>query len=153
MSKHHRTSFARAGDLLEQSVAYLGAICEALNALDVPTHSERVRLLLASFLIEERNLHGALERYADDLDTAAAETFVNYSVELPEVAPPSAAPLTTLELTRWLEGLDAQLAALFAELAGTAANTALREAFAGLAAQLDAHDRRLSKEYQRFEDL
>jgi len=81
------------------------------------------------------------------------DTFTKYSVELPEAPAGPEEPLTTLGLTQWLVGLNQHLIGMFGELAETAATAEAREAFAAMTTQVLTHDRRLSKEYQRFEDL
>jgi hypothetical protein len=110
-------------------------------------------MLLDAFEAEQRNLLGAIERYADDAPQKVLDTFITYAVEVPDASNPPAAPLTTLGLTQWLLGLNQHLIGTFQELADTAATGEARDAFGALAAQVQAHDRKLSKEYQRFEDL
>jgi len=153
MTQHHRTSFTRAGGVLEHGIEYLTRIRDLLHDAREREHPERVRMLLDSFEAEQRNLLGALERYFDDAPDKVLDTFANYSVELPEVLDGPPEPLTTLGLTQWLLGRNLHLVGMFGELADTAASTEGREAFAALSSQVQAHDRRLSKEYQRFEDL
>lgn len=153
MTHHTKTSFARAGDALEHALEYLTRVRDRLDELHEGEHSERALMLLEAFEAEQRNLLGALERYVDDAPDKVLHTFTNYAVELPDIQTGPELPLTTLGLTQWLLGLNQHLIGLFGELAGTAASTEAREAFTAMAAQVQAHDRRLSKEYQRFEDL
>ncbi len=153
MTQHTRTSFARAGDVLEHAIEYLTGIRDLLDGVRELEHPERVRMLLETFETEQRNLLGALERYADDASDKVLDSFIKYSVELPEAPGGPEEPLTTLGLTQWLLGVNQHLIGMFGELAETAATMETREAFAAMAAQVQAHDRRLSKEYQRFEDL
>jgi hypothetical protein len=110
-------------------------------------------MLLRSVAVEQRNLLGALERFLDDLPANVADTYAQYTVELPAtVEPPDDDPLTTLGLVRWLERQNRPLHATFAELAGKESGE-VAEVLGGIAAQVEAHDRRLSTEYQRLEDL
>jgi len=153
MTQHTRTSFSRAGDVLDHGVEYLTHILALLDEARERTHPERVRLLLESFEAEQRNLLGALERYVDDISDKVLDTFITYSIELPETLAGPAEPLTNLGLTQWLVGLNQHLIEVFSELAATGTSTEAREVFAGLSSQVQGHDRRLSKEYQRFEDL
>jgi hypothetical protein len=153
MTQHTRTSFARAGEVLEHAIDYLIRIRDQLDALSDGELTERARMLVDAFAIEQRNLLGALERYAEDASDKVLDTFINYSVELPNPTEGPQSPLTTLGLTQWLLGCNQHLVNVFGELAESAAIAEAREAFAAMFGQLQAHDRRLSKEYQRFEDL
>lgn len=153
MTQHKRTTFTQARDLLAHSVLYLRSVRDLLDDARERDHSERVQMLLTSFETEQRNLLGALERYQQDASAQLLDTFAQYSVELPEPVSGPEEPLSTLSLTQWLLGLNQQLINVFEELAEHATSTESREMFGTMAEQVRSHDRRLSKEYQRFEDL
>jgi len=153
MTQHTRTTFTRARDLLAHSVQYLRSVRDLLDDARGREHSERVQMLLTSFETEQRNLLGALERYQQDAAARSLDTFAQYSVELPEPISGPDEPLSTLTLTQWLLGLNQHLIDMFEELGEHATSTQTREMFGALAEQVRSHDRRLSKEYQRFEDL
>ncbi len=153
MKHHERVTFNQGRDILEHSIDYLKHVNGLLEATAERDHGERERMLLESFRIEQRNLLGALERYLEDAPEKLLDTYSQYAVELPaELAGPEE-PISTLSLTQWVMALNQHLVSLFAELAGSGKNAALRDIFAALAEQVQAHDRRLAKEYQRFEDL
>jgi hypothetical protein len=81
------------------------------------------------------------------------DTYAQYTIELPaEFAPLPDSP-TTLDLTQWVARYNGALLDTFAELADTGEPGEISEVFAGIAAQIQSHGRRLSKEYQRLEDL
>lgn len=153
MTQHTRTAFSRAGDVLEHAIGYLAHVSDLLDEVRGREHPERVQMLLDAFALEQRNLLGAVERYADDAPAKIADTFVQFSVEVPESLSGPGEPLTTLGLTQWLQGLNQHLVKVFEELAESAAAPEVRESFAALSGQVLGHDKRLSKEYQRFEDL
>lgn len=152
MEHHERATFNRADEVIEQGIAHLRRVGEALERLAGLDHGERVRLLLTSVEVEQRNLLGSLERLLEDLPDKVAETYAQYTVELPHTVELPETPVTTLSLTQWLEQQNGALRDTFAELADKVGGDA-GEIFAGIAEQVDAHDRRLSKEYQRTEDL
>jgi rubrerythrin len=153
MKHHERVTFNQGQEILQHSVDYLRHVNDQLDAVAEREHPERVRMLLESYRIEQRNLLGAIERFQEDAPDRVLNTYSQYSVELPaELAGPEE-PLSTLTLTRWLMALNQHLVSMFTELADSGKTEALRGIFATLSNQVQAHDRRLSKEYQRFEDL
>lgn len=153
MSPPTRSTFTQVRDVLQHAIGYLGGIRDLMDDLRTREHSERVKLLLQSFETEQRNLHGALERYLDDAPDKVLDTYAQYTVALPESLAGPEEPLSTLALTQWLLGLNQHLVDMFTELAAAAPPGEVRQVFATMADQVRAHDRRLSKEYQRFEDL
>lgn len=153
MTQHTKTAFSRAGEVLEHAIGYLARVGDLLDEARGQEHPDRVRMLLDAFELEHRNLLGALERYADDAPAKVLDTFVQFSAEVPESLAGPEAPLTTLGLTQWLQGRNQHLVKIFGELAETATAPEVREAFAAMSKQVVGHEKRLSKEYQRFEDL
>jgi hypothetical protein len=109
-------------------------------------------MLLNAYALEQRALAGAIERYIEDAPDRVLGTFINFSVELPTSMARLASD-STLSLTEWLIGVNQHLHALFSEVAGSVGVGDVRTAFEGLASQIETHERKLSKEYQRFEDL
>lgn len=153
MDKHTRSAFSRIGEILEHSIEHLsrvGAQLERARPRELP---ERVRMLLSSFESDQRKLLAALELYVEDVPARVSDTYVNFYSPLPEEIVGPQDPLTTLSLTQWLEEMNQHLIDVFGELASTAASVEAREAMTGLANMVQAHDRRLSLEYQRGEDL
>ena len=110
-------------------------------------------MLLSSFEADQRNLLAALERYVEDAADKVSDTYISYYSPLPEEVSVPDDPLTTLSLTLWLEEMNQHLIDVFSELAATAVSADVKEAMTALANMVQAHDRRLSKEYQRGEDL
>jgi len=153
MKHHDRVTFSQGYEVLEHAVEYLTHICGVLEATAERDMPQRERMLLDAYRVEQRNLLGAIERYQADAPERALATYTQYVAELPaELAGPEK-PMTTLSLTQWLLALNQHLVTLFTELAESGKNDALGSIFSGLAEQVQAHDRRISKEYQRFEDL
>lgn len=153
MTKHQRLTFSQVNDILEYAIDYLKHVIELLDRLRERDLPDRVEMLLTSFEIEQRNLQGAMERYVEDADERLLNTYAQYSVELPEPPDAPEEPLTTLTLTRWLQNLNQQPVTLFHELAQNSRSVDVRGALDSLAGHIESHERRLSKEYQRFEDL
>lgn len=153
MTQHERVTFTRGREVIEHSIQYLTRIRDALDELHSRDHGERVKMLLNSFEVEQRNLLGSIERYLEDAPDKVLRTYSQYTVELPAETEPAAEPLDSLGLVQWLEGCNRPLHEMFAELAEKRDSDEVAEVFAGIAEQIDAHDRRLSKEYQRSEDL
>jgi hypothetical protein len=153
MDKHTRSAFSRIGDVLEHSIEYLSRVAEQLEKARPRELPERVRMLLSSFEADQRNLLAALERYVEDAADKVSDTYISFYSPLPEEVSVPEDPLTTLSLTLWLEEMNQHLIDVFTELAATAASADVKEAMTALADMVQAHDRRLSKEYQRGEDL
>ena len=153
MTQHQRVTFTQGREVLEHAVDFLGQIVASLEDLNDQPQAERVAMLLFSVIREQRSLRDAVDRFADDAPDKALDTYAQYTVELPGDQGPPASPLTNLGLLQWVVGRNTHLYEMFAELAGTAPTREIGEVFEGVAQQVQAHDRRLSKEYQRFEDL
>ncbi len=154
MSHHERVTFTQGRDVIEHAVRHLSQIRDVLDELrERDDHDERVAMFLDSVEIEQRNLLGAVARLLEDGAPAALETYAQYTVELPTEVPPPEDAGSTLGITRWLAEQNGHLQRTFAELADNGASGAEREMFAALAQQIESHERRLSKEYQRSEDL
>jgi hypothetical protein len=156
MTQHQRDTYIDGREILERAVRHLTQICDILAQAHEREQSERVRMLLNSVELEQRSLLGSIERYLDDAPEKILNTYAQYTVELPSDVEPPKDPLTTLGVTQWLLQQNGLLQEVFTELAekGEKANTDERRiVFGGIAQQLESHDRRLSKEYQRFEDL
>jgi hypothetical protein len=156
MTQHQRDTYIDGREILKRAARHLSQIRDILDDALEQEPSERVKMLLTSVELEQRNLLGAVERYLDDAPTKILNTYAQYTVEIPSDVEPPEEPLTTLGLAQWLQRQNGLLQAMFAELAdkGEKANADERRVvFGGLAAQLESHNRKLSKEYQRFEDL
>jgi hypothetical protein len=153
MSQHQRVTFTQGREVLDHAISYLRLIDDALEDRRDQQQSERVTLLLNSVCKDQRALSGAVERYLDDAADKVLDTYAQFTVELPVRIDLSEEPLTALGLIQWLAGLNAHLYEMFAELARSAPTSEIGDVFDGLAKQVQAHGRRLSKEYQRFEDL
>lgn len=151
MAKHHKVTFTRGREVIEHCITYLKNVSEGLEAVLADNPPERLRLLATSVEAEERQVLGALERYLEDAGRVV-DTYAQFSVELPDVPAPDA-PLTNLALIQWLQRCHQPLRSTLAELGENADSAQMGEVFRALAAQVEAHERRLSKEYQRFEDL
>ncbi|MGA1676256.1 MAG: hypothetical protein ACO377_07485 [Pseudomonadales bacterium] len=147
------SSFDRVGVVLEHAVDYLAAIDSVLEGLTDEMLSPRAALLARSAVIDERRLLGAVERYLEDAPSLVLNTYVPYTALLPPVQPPSGLPLSVASLARWLISLHQSLANLARQLSASAAHTEGREALSALAAQIEAHERALSKSWVRLEDL
>ena len=153
MKKHQRVTFSQVSDHFEHAIQYLNHILVMLDGLREQDLTDRVELLLSSYEIEQRKLLGAIERYVEDADDRLMNTYAQNAVELPAELDGPEAPLTTLSLTRWLQSINQHLVSLFHELAETSRSADRRGAFEAMTRQIEAHERKLSKEYQRFEDL
>jgi len=153
MKQYERVTFSQAQEVLEHAVDFLDHVAGMLDELNDGEPPERVRLLLESFETEQRALKGAMERYLEDAPARVLNTYTQYAVELPGELGGPERPLTTLRVTQWLQSLNRHVAELFRELADSTGSEEVRKAFGGLADQILSHERKLSKEYQRFEDL
>ena len=153
MRPNERVTMSQISEVLDHAIRYLQHINEVLHSELESAPTERVRMLLAAFELEQRALTGAIERYQEDASARVLGRFVNFSAELPaDIAGPASAD-STLAVTEWLVGVNKHLHELFSEVAGTVNVEDVRTALAGLADQVETHERKLSKEFQRFEDL
>jgi hypothetical protein len=153
MAQHERVTFTQGREVIEHAVAYLRKIEDVLEDLRDSAESERVAMLLTSVTKEQRALVGGVERYLEDASDKVLGTYAQYTIELPRDVDGPEAPVTSLVLIQWLVRMNSHLHDMFAELARSAPGAEIAEVFAGLAEQIQSQDRRLSKEYQRFEDL
>lgn len=153
MSKHEHVTFSSGRDVLEHAIRYLTWIRDALDELRERQHGERVRMLLESVEAEQRNLLGSLERLVEDASREALNTYTQYTVELPSEVHLPEEPLTNLGFIQWLQEYNRPLYQMFARLSEHEDSDEASELFGGLAQQVEAHERRVSKEYQRTEDL
>lgn len=154
MSHHERVTFTQGRDVIEHAVRHLSRVRDALDELrERDDHDERVAMFLDSVEVEQRNLLGAVSRLLEDGAPAALDTYAQYTVELPTEVPPPGDSGSTLGITRWLAEQNGYLQRTFAELAENGGSAAEREVFGALAQQIESHERRLSKAYQRSEDL
>lgn len=154
MPEHEHVTFTSGDDVLKHAIDYLSRIDAALEQLGEREQSERLKLLLNSVKAEQRNLLGSLERLREDTSDKVRRTFAQYTVEMPtRIEPPDEQPLSTLGLIQWLETMNGHLRKLFAELSEKGDSKEAGEVFGSIADQVEAHDRNLSKEWQRTEDL
>lgn len=153
MVRHKHYTFRSGQEVLEHAIRHLSAIRDALDNLQSHEHEERVKLLLTSVAAEHRNVLGSVERLLEDGSDTLRGTYAQYTAEMPmEIEAPDE-PLTTLGLIQWLDSLIKPLRQMFHELAENHDSEDSTEAYAGLAQQLESYEMRLSKEYQRTEDL
>jgi hypothetical protein len=153
MTRHKHYTFRDGQQVIEHGVRYLGAIRDALDDLQGDDHGERVTMLLDSVAAEHRNLLGSLERLKGDTTDKMRNTYTQYTVEMPEEIEPPEQPLTTLGLIQWLSGALEPLQEMFEELSENRDAEDATEVYASLAQQIESQQMRLSKEYQRTEDL
>jgi hypothetical protein len=153
MTRHKHYTFRDGQQVIEHGVRYLGAIRDALDDLQGDDHGERVTMLLDSVAAEHRNLLGSLERLKGDTTDKMRNTYTQYTVEMPEEIEPPEQPLTTLGLIQWLSGALEPLQEMFNELSENRDAEDATEVYASLAQQIESQQMRLSKEYQRTEDL
>jgi hypothetical protein len=152
-----RQHFEQLGAVLVDVTEYVAATVSVLESLNGLRMTQRAALLAPAFALAERHLLGALERYLDDAPSAVVDTYVPYRLALPLViAPDTRGPREALDapsLTRWLLALHRPLQLLCEELSAEMPEASAREALRGLATQMDAHGRALSKTFLRVEDL
>ena len=153
MAKHEHVTFSSGRDVIEHAVRYLTWIRDALDELSERQHGERLRMLLESVEADQRNLLGSLERLLEDASRKALNTYTQYTVEIPSEIEMPEEPLTTLGLVQWLQEYNSQLHKMFAKIAENEDSEEASNLFGGIAQQVEAHERRLSKEYQRTESL
>lgn len=153
MSHHERVTFSSGSEAIEHGIRYLTWLRDALEDLGGRDHDLRVKMLLDSVTVEQRNLLGAIERFLEDAPDKALRTYAQYAVELPAQIEPAPEPLDSLALIQWLERHNQYLQSMFAELSKRGDAGEAADMFAGIAQQIESHDRRLSKEYQRSQDL
>jgi hypothetical protein len=153
MRPNERVAMTRIGEVLDHAVRYLQHVNEIIHSQLESAPTERVRMLLGAFELEQRALTGAIERYQEDAEERVLGRFVNFSVELPAAIAGPDSNDSTLAVTEWLVGVNTHLHDLFSEVAGSVNVEDVRTALTGLADQIETHERKLSKEYQRFEDL
>jgi hypothetical protein len=153
MRPNERIAMNQIGDVLDHAIRYLQHVNEVIESEKTRATGERVRMLLGAFALEQRALTGALERYQEDATDRVLGRYINFSAELPAAIAGPATADTTLAITEWLIGVNKHLHDLFKEVADNVNADDVRTAFAGLASQIESHERKLSKEYQRFEDL
>lgn len=153
MRPNERVTMSQISEVLEHAIRYLQHINEVIDSALESASTERVRMLLGAFKLEQQALTSAIERYQEDAPERVLGRFVNFSAELPAtIAGPESAD-STLAVTEWLVGVDKHLQDLFSEVAGSVNVEEVRTALTALADQVETHERKLSKEYQRFEDL
>lgn len=153
MTQHKRDTYVDGREVIQRAIDYLKRIRDVLDQERERDHPERVKLLLNSVEVEQRNLLGSIERFLEDAPDKVLHTYAQYILELPMDVEPPEQPLTTLGLVQWLQRVNNRLYEEFAELSQKYDSDEQMTAFRGIADQVQAHERRLSKEYQRFEDL
>ncbi len=153
MTQHKRYTYTSGREVIEHSVQYLTRIRDILDELREADHDERTKMILNSVEVEQRNFVGSIERFLEDAPEKVLRTYAQYTVELPEEIERPAEPLDSLGLIQWLERYNGYLHNMYAELSEKGDSKEVAEVFAGIAQQVESHDRRLSKEYQRSQDL
>lgn len=153
MRAKERVTMSQVSEVLDHALDYLRHINELIESQRQSAPSQRVEMLLTAFAGEQRGLVDAIERYLEGATDRVLNTFVNFSAELPAAVTGPVTADSTLGVTQWLVGADKHLYDLFDKVAGTTGAEEVQIALRGLADQVEAHERKLSKEYQRFEDL
>lgn len=153
MARHQQITFHRGHEVLQFATRYLERIRDVLDELAEEEGGERLKMLLRSVRTEHRNLLGSVERVLEDSSEKVRRVYAQYTVEMPAEVEPPEGPVTTLALVQWLEHLLEPVHDMFEELAGNEDSEEASEVFGGLAQQIQSHSMRLSKEYQRTEDL
>jgi len=155
MSAHERVTFTQGREVIEHAVRHLSRVRDVLSDLrEQDDIDERVGLFLDSVQVEQRNLLGAVARLLEDGAPKVLDAYAQYTVELPvDIDPPGEDPLTTLGVLKWLTEQNDYVRSTFAELAEKGDTEEAKRVFASIADQMESQDRRLSKEYQRTEDL
>ncbi|HEX7037054.1 MAG TPA: hypothetical protein VF210_14860 [Pseudomonadales bacterium] len=154
MPRHKHYTFRTGEQVLEHAVRHLRATADALEALAKRDNGARVQLLLDSIAPEQRRLLDNVERVLEEGSDKLLNTYTQYTVEMPtEFDPPDENSLSGIDVIQWLQSLNEPLREMFEELADNRDSEEASEAYAALAQQLEAHEMRLSKEYQRTEDL
>lgn len=154
MTRHKHHTYQTGQQVIEHAVRHLRATADALEELAGRNNGARLQMLLDSIVPEERNLLGAVERVLEDGADKLLNTYTQYTVEMPtEFDPPDGERLDGLEVIQWLDSLHKPLREMFEELADNRDSEEASEAYAALAQQLESHEMRLSKAYQRTEDL
>lgn len=153
MPHRKRITFTQGQEILEHAIEYLEAVSDCLADLARRGLPERERMLLDAFASEHAKLTEALARYLEDAPPAALGTFSQFNCELPAAPSPPPEEISTLSLTQWLIAANQELVNACESIAANAASEEQRQAFEALSELVRTHDRTLSKEYQRFEDL
>ncbi len=153
MPHRKRITFSRGEEFLDHAVACLQAIGDSLAGLKSRPLAAREGMLLDAYARQHAQLTEALRRYLEDAPQAALGTWSQFACELPEQPVPPPEALSTLSLTQWLLAANQELIEAFEYVATNASSEEQRQAFETLAEQIRTHDRTISKEYQRFEDL
>lgn len=153
MTRHRRVTFSQGIEVINYSLQHLRQIHTILEGLESALEDERAQMMWTIVLSQQTEVLNGIERFVNDADPRVLRNYVQYSVELPEevVGPP--APVSSLTLVRWLTEANQPLINTFKEQAESAELPEAQEAFGGLWRQVDSLNRKLSKEYQRFEDL
>ena len=151
--QHGRNTFLKGRELIARAVDYSSQVLAHLDSQSAESSTTRVGMLLDSFTSEQRALKDNLERYAIDASDEVLDTYVQYSIALPDPLPEPERALSPEEATRWLLEVKANLETFFSEVAEKAEPGEMREAFANLAESVRASDIRISKESNRMQDL
>src|SRR6056297_3516902 len=153
MTQHQRYTYSRGSEVIDYIIGYLKHIRDVLDELREDDQAQRVAMLLTTMETEHRNLLGSFERIRSDAPEQALETYSQYIVELPRDVGRPEEPVTTVGLLRWLQGLNGHLYQTLKDLGEKEDAEEAAEMFSGMALKVESHERTLSKEQQRFEDL
>ncbi|MFW6094086.1 MAG: hypothetical protein ACODAC_08950 [Pseudomonadota bacterium] len=153
MTQHKRDTYVDGQEVIERAIDYLEHVSALLAEERQRGHGERVQMLLDSVESEQRSLLASVERYLEDAPGKVLHTYAQYIKDLPEDLEPPEQPLDGLGLLQWVQHANNRLYEEFEELASNVDADAPREAFGSIAQQIQSHERRLSKEFQRFQDL
>lgn len=152
MDHEERATFQTCTEVLEHSIDYVKSVRDALDALREIDHGERIGEMLEEIELEERRLLGALERYLEDVDGGAFQTYEQFMVPLPKTLP-EAEIASIDDAARWAYACNEPLITRFQELAETAATDELAEAFQSLVDLVRNADKRITTAYDGLKDI
>jgi DNA-binding FadR family transcriptional regulator len=154
MVQRERSTYLRDDEILERVEAYLEEIQHVLQQRRTSeAESERVHLLVDALAEQQEDMIEALTRFEEDAPKNMRETYSQYTLDVPEKAPPMPEPLTADELTRWLLAANQPVVDLFRELGEKAENPSIGQIFEALEQQFRSQNQRISKIASRFADL
>jgi hypothetical protein len=154
MAQRERTTYLRDDEILERVEHYLEDVQRALQQRRTSeAESERVHMLIEAFAEQQEDLIEALTRFEEDAPKNMRETYSQYSLDVPQHAPPIPEPLTADDLTRWLLAANQPVVDLFRELAEKAENPNIGQIFEALELQFRGQNQRIAKIAGRFADL
>jgi hypothetical protein len=154
MAQRERSTYLTHAEIIERAEAYLTDIHRVLEERRKRgSDPERVRMLLDVLTSQQGELKDSFERFEEDAPRAVLTTYAQYTLDVPEHAPPLPERLTSDQLTRWLMEANQPAVDLFRELAEGAENPNLGDIFGSLAQHVRRQNQRIAQESNRFSDL